>query len=367
MAKQAKQRGPLARWTRRCAWGLGGLCGLYAFYWIAIALVVAFLLPGMMNREVSGNRLAVEGASVGGFPFNFDMRFNGLQLAAAKAGLEWQPPAGALDVKVPAYAPWSFDMDLSGPHSIAPLGRQALASEVLVEQGHLKSSLSLGRIPNAVDFQVANVSGDLAGMLALELDSANFFLTRPGERTLISGDAEKLRIPAEVGVEILTQIQQRWLQKQVNPVKVRDQAQAVIGDYLNTAVLAAHALPPLPADPNQASMRAWQQEGGRFVIEDLRLELDNLILEVSGSLGLTPDLRPDGDLEIRAVNLDLFMEKMFEAEVLPKSMKRIMDFTVIRRLDSNELGQRYRGLTLGFSPSGVSVAGITLRPNKPLF
>ena len=367
MAKHAQQRGPVSKWTRRCAWGIGGLCGAYAIYWVAIALVVAFLLPGMMNREVSGNKLAVEGASVGGFPFNFDMRFDGLQVAAADAGLEWQPPEGALDVKIPAYAPWSFDLDLSGPHSLAPLGRQELKSDVLVERGHLKSSLSLGRIPNAVDFQVASVSGDVSGLMPFELESANFFLTRPGEKTLISGDATKLRIPAEVGVEILTQVQQRWLQKQVDPAKVEGQAQAVIGDYLNSAILAAHALPPLPADPNKATMSAWQQEGGRFVIEDLRLELDNLIVEVSGSLGLTPDLRPDGDLEIRAVNLDVFLNKMFETEVLPMSMKRIMDFTVIRRLDQNELGQKYRGLTLGFSQSGISVAGITLRANRPLF
>ncbi len=354
------KRGPLARWTRRCAWSLGSLCGAYIVYWLLVAGAVWGFAASLMSRDVSGNRLDVEAAAVSGFPFDFDMRFEGLEVAARDLGLAWQPPEGDLKVSVPAYAPWSFNLDLSGAHRLAPLGQPALASTVDVSQGYLRSRLSAGAIPNEVDLALGPVSGNLLDRLPVEAEQIRLHFLRPGARSTLDARADALRLPPEATVQLAQALSKLPFIRGASA----EQLAPAIGDFLESAHLTGYAEPALPTMPDETSVSRWQKQGGVLALESMSAKLQRLELSGQGALRLNEDLQPRGRINLQLAGLTDFIQTLSETGILTSAQARFA-VAMMARLDSgvsDANGQPLLLLPIDLSDAGMSVGPVFLGP-----
>lgn len=358
--KPKPEKGPLARWTRRCAWGLGSLCGAYILYWLLVAGAVWGFAASLMSREVSGNRLAVDAAAVSGFPFDFDMRFEGSELAARDLGLAWQPPEGDLKVSIPAYAPWSFNLDLSGSHRLVPLGQPDLASSIDVSQGYLRSRLSAGAIPNEVDLALGPVTGNLLDRLPVEAKRVSLHFLRPGARSTLDARADTLRLPPEITVTLAAALSKLPFIRGARP----EQLAPALGSFLESASLTGYAEPALPAMPDEASVARWQAQGGVLTLEGLSAKLQRLELSGQGALRLNNDLQPRGRINLHLAGLTDFIESLSETGLLTSAQARFA-VAMMARMDSglsDDKGQPLLSLPIDLSDAGMSIGPVFLGP-----
>ncbi len=357
----ARKRGFLARWGRRCAWSFGGLCGAYVVYWLLVAGAVWGFAASLMSQDVSGNKLEVESAAVSGFPFNFDMRFEGLELAARDMGLAWQPPEGDLKVSVPAYAPWSFDLDLSGAHRLAPLARPELASSVEVSSGYLRSRFSAGAIPNEVDLNLGPVAGQLLDRLPIESDALRFHFVRPGQRSTLDIKAEALRLPPQSTVLLAEALSALPFIRGASA----DQLAPALGNFLDLAELHGSAEPALPANPNPASVARWQAEGGVVRLDHLSAKLQRLGLKGQGSLHLNDELQPRGRIDLALEGLDDFLQTLAETGILSAAQARFA-IAMMGRMQTGASqtanGASSLALPIELSDAGMSIGPVFLGP-----
>ncbi len=359
-APSTAKRGPLARWTRRCAFSFGGLCGAYVIYWLLVAGAVWGFAASLMSQDVSGNRLEVEGAAVSGFPLNFDMRFEGLELAAQDLGLAWQPPEGDLKISVPAYAPWSFDLDLSGAHRLAPLNRPELASTVQVSAGSLRSSLSAGPIPNAIALDLGPVSGSLLDRLPIESQALRFHFQRPGARSTLEFRAEALRLPPEATSKLALALSALPFIRGASA----EQLSPALGSFLDLAEMRGYAEPALPANPTRSSVARWQAEGGVLRLEHLSAKLQRLGLKGQGRLYLNQDLQPRGRIDLTLEGLDDFLQTLAETGILSAAQARFA-ITMMGRMQggaSADGDASSLALPIELSDAGMSIGPVFLGP-----
>lgn len=354
------QRGPLARWSRRCAWGVGSLCGVYIIYWLLVAGAVWGFAASMMSREVSGNRLDVEAAAVSGFPFDFDMRFQGLEVAARDLGLAWQPPEGDLKVSVPAYAPWSFDLDLSGGHRLAPLGQPALASTIDVTQGHLRSRFSAGAIPNEVDLALGPVSGNLLDRLPVEAARVSLHFLRPGSRSTLEARADAVRLPPEATNKLAAALSKLPFIRGASAAQLAP----ALGSFLESAAVDGFAEPALPAMPDRAAVARWQKQGGVLELQRLSAKLQRLELSGQGQIRLNDDLQPRGRIDLHLAGLTDFINTLSETGILTAAQARFA-VAMMARMDTSQTdaqGQPLLSLPIELSDAGMSIGPVFLGP-----
>jgi hypothetical protein len=263
------------------------LGGLWAVAWHYGAGIAERTIDGWKAREAQAGRLyTCATQTIGGFPF-------GIEVRCADAGAELKsnkPPiavrAKEMLVSAHVWQPTVLTTEFAGPLTIAEPGQPVT---ITANWRHAQTQVhGLPMSPESVSIRVeqpsvVRTSGDnLFKAERFDLDGR-----------LVSGTVQNNPV-IEIVLKLAAAAAPSW-----HP------AAAVPVDADITAVL--RGLKDFSPKPWPQRFRELQAAGGRIEISKARLQQRDTIATASGTLGLSPAGRLNGELQLTVANLDQFL------------------------------------------------------------
>ena len=264
------------------------LAGLWAGGWHYGAGVAERTIEGWKAREAKSGRVyTCATQTIGGFPF-------GVELRCADAGAELtstQPPLAlkARDMVVSAHVwrPTVLTTELTGPLTIAELGRAPTISASWRSARTQVYGLPVS--PESVSINLEQLAVDRAG------GGENLFKSESLDLNgrLVSGTVQNNPV-IEVVLKLVAASAPSWHPAAVTPV-----------DAGITAAL--RGLKDFSPKPWPERLRELQAAGGRIEITSARVQQRDTIAVANGTLGLSPAGRLNGELRLTVANLEAFL------------------------------------------------------------
>jgi hypothetical protein len=279
--------------------------GLWAAAWYYGAGVAERTIAGWQAREALAGRVySCATQTIGGFPF-------GIEIRCADAGAELKsnrPPlavkAREMLISAHVWQPTVLTTEFVGPLTIAEPGQPATIS---ANWRHAQTKVhGLPVSPESVSIQVEQLAVDrtigesLFKAERLDLDGR-----------LVSGTVQDNPV-IEMVLKLAAAAAPSWHPAAATPV-----------DADITTVL--RGLKDFSPKPWPDRFRELQAAGGRIDIKNARLQQRDTIATASGSLGLSPAGRLDGQLRLTVANLDKFLptlglDQMLSQEQAPSQL-----------------------------------------------
>lgn len=275
------------RWPAVLIVLLVAFAGLWAAAWYYGAGVAERTIAGWQSREAQSGRVYTCAAqTIGGFPF-------GIEIRCADPGVEVKsnrPPLAvkARDMLISAHIwqPTVLTTEIVGPLTIAEPGQAATIS---AKWRHAQTKVhGLPVSPESVSIQIDQPAVDrAAGESLFKADRLDL------NGRLVSGTVQDNPV-IEMVLKLAAASAPSW-----------HQAAATPADADITAVL--RGLKDFSPKPWPARFREMQAAGGRIDIKNARVQQRDTIAVASGSLGLSPAGRLDGQLRLTVANLEKFL------------------------------------------------------------
>jgi hypothetical protein len=262
--------------------------GLWAGAWYYGAGVAARTIDGWKTREAKAGRVyTCANQTIGGFPFGIDIR-------CADPGADFrsnQPPVAlrAKDIIVTAsvWQPTVLTTDFVGPMTVAEPGR-----ETWITVTWQRAQTQVHGLPTSPEDVSIKVEQPLVNRTG---DSQNLFkadrLDLDGH--LLSGSVQDHPV-IEAVLKFVAATAPYWHPAVATPI-----------DADITAVLTG--LRDFSPKPWRARFRELQAAGGKIEITKARVQQRDTIAVASGTLGLSPGGRLNGELRLTVANLESLM------------------------------------------------------------
>lgn len=270
------------------------MAGGWIGFWKYAADAAQANLEKWRAREAKAGRVVGCGSQeIGGFPFRFELKCDGASavLAGGQAPIELK--AANIHVAAQVYQPDLLISEFTGPLTIGDPGR---APAYTANWKLAQSSLSgLPEAPSRVSLVVSEpviTRAEPAGQVArADHIEAHGRLAEGSvsDRPVIEFAFEAKRFETSEGGPLLA---------------------TTTDGSIDTVLRGLHDFSPKPWP---ARFREIQQAGGRIEIRKLRLQQGDTIAIGAGNLGINPQGRVEGQLNLTVAGLDAFVNRMMAA------------------------------------------------------
>jgi hypothetical protein len=265
---------------------LGVFSAIWAIVWFVMANAAERVADGFMQREAArGRDWVCPARSVSGFPFRIELRCEKPQLIERGAeGLQREATLGALSLHSRILAPGHYIAVLSPPF----VAKQGPDQEATLNWQSARASFRGGKegIGDASFEMTAPVLGIGLGEMRDQLSRAKEFSLHirrsPGE---VAGTDLVFRA-VDISVQALDQ-------RMGNPDPLTLEFQATAPGLIFD-----------PARKAQDVLEAWRIGGGKARVVLAKVNKGQAAVELTGTLGLDAERRPEGALQGRARNLE---------------------------------------------------------------
>lgn len=256
-----------------------------AFWFYAVNRAEATLAAWMERQAAAGRLFACEGRTIGGFPFRIELRCARPRAEVQAGDRTVVLEATSLFAAAEVFQPDLVVVELTGPMTIAT-GR--------------------GGAPLTADWRLlqASLRGFLRGFERLSVS-----INEPALRTARAAGAAPL-VQAR-HVEAHARLRSGSADAQpVFDLVARAEAAVVAGaaalaqkPFDAEAEAVVHGVRDLSPVPLATRLRQWQADGGRLEIVKARVAQGEIVAVAKGELGLTPQARLDGGLQVTLAGL----------------------------------------------------------------
>jgi hypothetical protein len=262
------------------------IAGIWSAVWYYAANSAETAIAGWREREAKAGRIhTCASQTIGGFPFRFEMRCidPGLELKSA------QPPLSikAKDVLITArlWQPTQLSSEITGPLTIADSGQAATITANWRQAQTEVRGLPISPEQVIVTLDQPVVTRTAGGETQPLFNATSLHLSG----RMLEGSAAYNPV-----IEVVLKL----------AAAVAPTLHPVTGNPLDADVTAVlRGLKDFAPKPWPERFREIQAAGGRIEISRARVKQGETIAVASGALGLSPQGRPDGQLELTVAKL----------------------------------------------------------------
>ncbi len=329
------------RAMRLVIWAIAGLAALWSGYWYVAAETKRSVLERWFDERRAAGWAAEHAAiRVGGYPYRFETRLEGLMLADPRRGIAWQAPE--LQILALAYEPnhvlvfWPTRQTLASPHETVEIRAGEMQASAVFRPGAAleidRAMMTLAAVTMQSDAGwQAGLEKGIAALRAVEgrVNAHDFAI-----------DAQELLLPG--------------------PLRARLDRSGLLPERIGTLKLRLAAGFDAPLDRHVI-------EEGRPGITDLRLDDLNAVwgrLELRATGRVVADAQgyAEGEIFVRAQNWQEMLAMAVAAGAIGENMAQVLEsgLRVLARISGNpdtiDAPLTFAGGRVALGPIGLGVA-----------
>ena len=279
---------------------------------------------------------------LGGFPFRFELKCDQPSLTFAGAG-QWSWTAARAHAVAQVWNPQHIIAEFQGPARLteATTNRQIEANWKLLQVSGVGAAGQLERVSvSSNDYTLAE-----SGTTVFAAKHAEFHARHhPGD----TGNALDIAMGVKVASGLATGMP----------------AGAPVDGELQVTVSQVPELRPMPVEER---LRLWQAAGGRVNVEVAKLSAGGGALSATGEIGLDPQKRPDGMINLSLVNAPALINALTTAGLMPAMAANIAPLLMAAGMPTTLDGANASSFPFVFRNGRVALGILPLGKIGPLF